>query len=118
MPATTGTGAGLHSLDRARTKLQLDWEDIAAIVGVNRSTLHRWRTQESVPRPMAWSRLAQLDDLLQLLPRVFAGPDLARAWLTDSRPESLGGRVTPLDVMKEGRIDRVLGLLQFLARGA
>lgn len=118
MPNTATHGASLQSLDRARSRLELDWDELAAIVGVNRSTLHRWRTRESVPRPIAWSRLAQLDELLQLLPRAFAGPDLARSWLTAARPESLGGKVTPLDVMKSGRIDRILGLLQFLARGA
>ena len=118
MATAAGTAASLESLDRAKAKLQLDWDDIAAIVGVDRSTVHRWRTKESVPRPMAWSKMAQLDDLLLILPRVFAGPDVARAWLADSHPETLGGHATPLDVMKSGRIDRVLGLLQFLARGA
>lgn len=118
MPTIAGTGGSLRSLERARAKLQLDWDEIAAVVGVDRSTIHRWRTQESVPRRMAWSRLAQLEDLLQMLARVFAGPDVARTWIRDSRPDTLGGRVTPLDVMKSGRIDKVLGLLQFLARGA
>ena len=118
MPTATRTRPNLDSLGIARETLRLEWDEIAAIVGVNRSTLHRWRTHESMPRPMAWSRLAQLEDLLQLLPRVFAGPDLARTWLTNSRPNALGGRMSPLDVMKSGRIDRVLGLLQYLARGA
>ena len=66
---------------------------------------------------MAWSRLAQIDELLQMLPKLFAGPDLARNWVKTARPESLGGKVTPLDVMRSGRIDRVLTLLQLLARG-
>ena len=118
MPTTLSAGAELRGLARAREKLQLDWDELAAIVGVNRTTLHRWRSGESTPRPIAWTRLTQLDELLEMLTRVFAGPDLARDWLKSARPSSLGGDVTPLEVMKNGRIDRVLGLLQFLARGA
>ena len=118
MPTTADAGASLDSLERAREVLQLGLDDVAAIIGVNRSTLHRWTKRESTPRAMAWSKIAQLGDLIHILPRVFAGPDLARAWLTHSHPESLGGRFTPMDVMRAGRIDKVLSLLQFLARGA
>jgi hypothetical protein len=118
MPTTLSAGADLRGLERAREKLQLEWDEMAAIVGVDRTTLYRWRTGESKPRPIAWTRLTQLDELLEMLTRIFAGPDLARKWLKTSRPASLGGDATPLEVMKNGRIDRVLGLLQFLARGA
>lgn len=118
MPTVTGAGLNVNNLDRFRSKLGLDWDDIAAIVGVNRSTIHRWRSQEASPRPIAWTRIVQLSELTQLLPRIFAGPDLARAWLRESKPELLGGKTTPLEVMREGRIDRVLTVLQFLARGA
>lgn len=118
MPTIAGERLNVNSLDRFRSKLGLDWDDIAAILGVNRSTVHRWRTHEASPRPIAWTRIAQLNELLQLLPRIFAGPDLARTWLQTSKPEMLGGKVTPLAVMREGRIDRVLTVLEFLARGA
>jgi transcriptional regulator with XRE-family HTH domain len=118
MPITADPGASLDSIERARELLHLELEDVAAIIGVNRSTLHRWTKRESTPRAIAWSRIAQLGDLLDMLPRVFSGPDLARTWLTQSHPESLGGRYTPMDVLRAGRIDRVLSLLHFLARGA
>ncbi len=95
----------------------LEWGDLAAVIGVDQSTLYRWRHGESVPRPLAVSRLAQLDELVQMLQRLFAGPDLARTWLKTATPEMLGGD-TPLDTMRAGRIDRVLTLLHFLARGA
>lgn len=55
---------------------------------------------------------------MQLLQRVFAGPDLAREWLKTAKPEMFGGQRSPIEVMREGRIDRVLTLLHFLARGA
>src|SRR5690348_3709374 len=118
MPAVTGAGLNLNNLERFRLKLGLDWDDIAAIVGVDRTTIYRWRNRETSPRPLAWTRLAQLNELMQLLPRTFAGPDLARTWLREAKPDMLGGKTTPLEVMRAGRIDRVLTLLQFLIRGA
>lgn len=117
MATATSAGISLGSLNTLRDRLQLEWGEIAEIVGVDPSTLHRWRKGESRPRPMAWTRLAQVDELLQIIPRIFAGPDLARQWIRTSTPQSLGG-ATPIEIMKSGRIDRVLALLQFLGRGA
>lgn len=116
MPLTTDAHLDLDALDAIRAKLQLDWEDLAATVGVDQSTLYRWRQRASSPRPVYRSRLQQVGELVELLPRVFAGPDLAREWLRSARPESLGG-ATPLELMRGGRMDRVLVLLYLLARG-
>lgn len=118
MATATSTGASLSSLNELRDRLELEWGEMAEIIGVDPSTLHRWRKGESRPRPMAWTRITQIDELLQILPRVFAGPDLARQWIRTATPKSLGGSMTPIEVMKTGRIDRVLALLQFLGRGA
>ena len=118
MTAIPGHHIDLKAVEQMRDKLQLEWGDLAATIGVDQSTLYRWRHAEAFPRPMAWSRLAQLDELVQLLHRLFAGPDLAREWLKEARPEMLGGQQTPLEVMRAGRIDRVLTVLHFLARGA
>jgi transcriptional regulator with XRE-family HTH domain len=118
MAVFTPTSTDLRVLDRARAKLELGWSEIGEIIGVNESTVHRWRSGTSTPRPMALSRIAQFGELLDLLTRLFAGPDLAREWLSSKKPESLGGHATPLEVMREGRLDRVLTLLHFLARGA
>lgn len=116
MALITDAALDLEALDATREKLRLDWEDLAATLGVDQSTLYRWRQRESSPRPIYRSRLEQVSELVELLPRVFAGPDLAREWLHSARPESLGG-ATPLELMRSGRIDRVLLLLYLLARG-
>jgi hypothetical protein len=116
--AAPSISADLRVLDQAHDRLQLSWADIGAIIGVDESTVHRWRSRTSVPRPMARTRVAQLHETLDLLRRLFAGPDLARQWVTEKKPKGLGGSETPLDVMRTGRIDRVLMLLHFLARGA
>jgi hypothetical protein len=53
-----------------------------------------------------------------LLRRPFAGPDLARQWLFDARPTSLGSQATRFQVTRQGRIDCVLLLLHMLASGS
>jgi len=116
MARITDAPLDLEALDATREKLRLDWEDLAATLGVDQSTLYRWCQRESSPRPIYRSRLQQVGELVELLPRVFAGPDLAREWLRSARPESLGG-ATPLELMRSGRIDRVLLLLYLLDRG-
>lgn len=118
MALITDLGLDVEALERLGRQLELSKEDIAATVGVDPTTLWRWRTERASPRGSALSRLTQLGELADLLMRLFAGPDLARKWLRDARPEMLSGEKTPLEVMREGRIDRVLTTLQFLARGA
>lgn len=117
MGLITDAHIDLDALEGVRSRLRLGWEDLAAIIGVDQSTLYRWRQRASSPRPVYQSRLQQLAELVDLLPRLFAGPDLAREWLHSARPESLGGKQTPLEMMRSGRIDRVLLLLYSLARG-
>jgi transcriptional regulator with XRE-family HTH domain len=117
MPTTAATHPDVAHLDEIRAQLQLGWEDLAAILGVDQATLWRWRHGEAKPRPLALSRLQQFGELTELLHRLFAGPELAREWLKRSTPESLGGIQTPLQVLRAGRIDRVLMLLHTLARG-
>lgn len=106
------------SLEQRGRQLGLDLGDLAVIVGVDPSTLWRWRQREAPPRrALVVSRLVQITELFDLLRRLFDGPDLARTWLRDARPASLGGTETPLAVLRAGRIDRILGLLHTLAVG-
>jgi antitoxin Xre/MbcA/ParS-like protein len=117
MATTIDAEIDVRALERMRSKLELEWVDLAAIIGVDQSTLYRWRHGEAAPRPIAASRLVQLGELNQMLRRLFAGPGLAREWLKTAKPEMLGDE-TPLSVMRAGRIDRVLTVLHFLGRGA
>jgi transcriptional regulator with XRE-family HTH domain len=108
----------MDAIERLRERLHIGREDFARIIGVNPSTEWRWRQGLAAPRGLAQSRLVQFAELGALLRRLFAGPDLAREWLASARPAFLGGRETPLDVMRGGRIDRVLATLHYLAGGA
>ena len=117
MATATTADVDLGVLDEAASKLKLGWSELADICGVNESTLFRWRERDNTPRALARTRLTQLTELLQLLQRAFNGPDQARVWLRDSTPDSLGGKKTPLEIMRGGRIDRILALLELLLRG-
>jgi transcriptional regulator with XRE-family HTH domain len=108
----------VDEMDGLRTRLGLTNAELATIIGVDQATAYRWRQGDSSPRAVYRSQLAQLLEMQHLMQRVFAGPDLARAWLRTSLPESLGGTVTPMDVLLQHRIDRVVNTLQFIARGA
>ena len=117
MAIATDSGIDLGALERTGRQLGLGLQDIARIIGVDQSTLYRWRRGMSVPRAVLQTRIIQFAEMFELLRRLFAGPDLARRWIHEAKPESLGGDVTPLDVMRNGRIDRVLLLLHTLSVG-
>lgn len=118
MTTATVRTPNLASIERTAEQLHLGLQDLADIVGVDQSTLYRWRRGLSTPRAMVAVRLIQVAELFDLLKRLFAGPDLARTWLHEATPVSLGGRATPMDIMRSGRIDRVLLVLHSLAAGA
>ncbi|MCU0646478.1 MAG: DUF2384 domain-containing protein [Gemmatimonadaceae bacterium] len=105
--------------ERGARRLALGHQEMADILGVDQSTYWRWRSGSSTPRgAIIRSRLTQFAELLELSRRLFDGPNVARTWLREARPAALGGSTTPLEVMRAGRIDRVLSLLQSLAAGA
>lgn len=118
MPPKIGTEIDIEAVLELGEKLRLSHELVAEILGVNVTTLWRWRRGEVSPRGLSRSRVAQFTELGDMLHMQFAGPDLARNWIKDARPKGLGGDRTPLEVMQQGRIDRVLTLLHFMANGA
>jgi transcriptional regulator with XRE-family HTH domain len=117
MATMASSNINLGAVERSGKQLGLGMQELAEILGVDQSTFYRWREGTSIPRPLARTRLTQFSELAELLRRLFAGPDLARVWLREAKPESLGGTHTPFEVMQEGRIDRVLLLLNRLAAG-
>ena len=117
MPTATDHESDLGTIQRTGQQLGLGLQDITEIIGVNQSTLYRWRHGTAVPRAIVQTRLVQVSELFELLRRLFAGPDLARTWLHEASPASLGGNATPIQVMRAGRIDRVLMVLHSLAAG-
>lgn len=118
MPTLTRSAPGVDAVVKIQSRLKLGDAEVADTLGVDQSTYYRWREHQSSPGPMARSRIAQLQDVMELMRGLFPGADLARKWLRTAKPEMLGGDATPIAVMRQGRIDRVLTVLTFVARGA
>ena len=98
----------LRYVEDAHDVLGLTYRQIAAAVGADESTLHRWRSGDSAPRSIFLSRMDALREFQQeLLETMHA--DAARTWLQTPVP-ALDGRA-PAALLEEGRIEPLTRLL-------
>lgn len=101
----------------AEQELELTTAEIAAAVGgVARKTVQRWRQASSAPRPEHRRYLERLNQLRFLLETSFRTTEDRRRWMHMPVP-AFGGR-TPLFTITEGEMDLVLETLAGLAHGA
>ena len=101
----------------AEQELELTTAEIAAAVGgVARKTVQRWRRASSAPRPEHRKYLERLNQLRFLLETSFRTTEDRRRWMHTPVP-AFGGR-TPLFTITEGEMDLVLETLAGLAHGA
>jgi uncharacterized protein (DUF2384 family) len=96
-------------------QLGLSREDLASALGVDARTLERWRADSAFPQHEARTNLGLLEALHQHLMDTFETPEAAKSWLSaDSR--YLGG-LSPADVVRARRLDRVEAALTALDSG-
>lgn len=97
---------------------ELEWSEpeISQALGVDRKTLHRWRTRASVPAPEQRKRVEKLSQLKWLLDNAFRTPLVGKRWLYRSVP-GLGGK-TPSAALLAGEIDSVIAVLATHVSGA
>lgn len=102
-------------VDGLQRDLGISTDTIALAHDVDRRTVERWRADRSVPQGKTRERLSELAALRDLLVRLFETPETAQGWL---RAESryLGG-LTPEEILKAGRLDRVRADLEGLTAG-
>jgi len=104
----------LRYVEDAHDALGLTYRQLAAAIGADESTLHRWRSGESEPRSVFLSRMDALhefqQELFDLVP-----PGAAREWLRAPAP-TLDGR-RPVDLLDEGRIETLTRLLMRMNLG-
>lgn len=106
----------LEAVERWRDMSGCDVKEIALTLGVDESTLHRWRARQSCPSHAGESRLWLLKELVGEFDEMFvAAPEDGYAWLRTRVPAL--GRKCPLDVLRAGGIERVLALLGRANRG-
>lgn len=106
----------LRSVERAHADLDLSYREVAELLRADESTLHRWRSGESDPSPVFLDRLESLGELLDELNQTFRDSEHARAWLQREVPELEDHR--PIDLLAEGRLERVTAVLLALNLGA
>jgi transcriptional regulator with XRE-family HTH domain len=113
----TNAGGTEDEIDAIRRVLGINQAQLATILGTTARTVSRWKTgsaQRVEPRPGFARALRDLGQLRWLL-ETDLGADEARRWMR--RPnDALRGRA-PVDVLLDGDIDRVLGLVITLAEG-
>lgn len=95
--------------------LGLSAETIARALDVDRRTVDRWRSNQSVPQGKTRERLGELLELRDRLLTQLGTPESIREWLR-ARSGYLGG-FTPEEALKAGRLDRVRADLDGLAAG-
>jgi putative toxin-antitoxin system antitoxin component (TIGR02293 family) len=107
------TGSSIGKLQR---QLGLSSGELAAPIGVSARTLERWRSGiYVVPQGETKRRLQNLFDLQQQLHDVIADDSETREWLSTRR--AFLGNLTPIEVIRAGRADRVQELLTSIEHG-
>lgn len=95
--------------------LGLEHRDIRDAFRVDQCTLNKWLTGEVLPQRAARTELNALHALHVHLGETFEDMADAREWLRD--PSRYLGGLTPLEVLRVGRVDRVEAALEVLDAG-
>lgn len=106
--AVRSLASQLRYVEDAHDVLGLTYRQIAAAMGADESTLHRWRAGDSAPRSIFLSRMDALREFQQELLETMS-PVAARAWLQQPAP-ALDSR-SPAELLDEGRIEPLTRLL-------
>jgi transcriptional regulator with XRE-family HTH domain len=104
-----------RALELLQADLDLTARDLAGALDVDRRTLDRWANGKSHPQTEARVRLAALLGLRERLLASFGDPELAREWI--HAPSLYLGALTPLEVLRAGRLDRVEANLEAFDAG-
>jgi putative toxin-antitoxin system antitoxin component (TIGR02293 family) len=103
------------ALEQIERDFGLSSRELAQALGVDRRTLDRWASGDTFPRHAAKSRLSRLVALHDRLAETFESADEVRAWL--HRPLPFLGGLAPIDAVKVGRLESVVGALDAIDEG-
>jgi hypothetical protein len=95
--------------------LGLTMKDLQVILDTDPRNISRWIAELSYPQREARRRLAELIQLDRRLREAFTAMEGARDWLRD--PSRYLAGLTPLEVLRAGRVDRVEAALVALEAG-
>jgi len=106
----------LEALERLHGEFGFRYLELAQALNTSEPTLHRWRRGTGgEPTHVYVKRLEALEAFLKELDDLFADTRAARAWLDKSL--SVLKERTPRQMILEGHVDRVTGLLYALNAG-
>jgi len=106
----------LEALERLHTEFGFTYAQLAQALNTSEPTLHRWRRGAGgEPTPVYLKRLEAFEAFLEELDDLFASRRAAIAWF-DKSLSVLKDR-TPRELILDGHIDRVTGLLYALNAG-
>ena len=95
-------------------ELRLTTAELASALGVSTRTINRWRTGETLPQREARVKLAALIELRDHLFRTFEDEGVP-VWLRS--PNRYLGGVTPAEMLRLGRFERVEAALEVIDSG-
>jgi uncharacterized protein (DUF2384 family) len=104
----------VQAIENAHEYLGLSYQKIAEAIKADESTLHRWRGGGE-PSPVFAARIEALEEFLDELKETFRRGQDAREWL-GTEVQALKGR-RPIDLIGEGRLEVLTGLLYALNSG-
>lgn len=106
----------------AEVRRRLDWlvsalgnNQVAELLGVNRSQPSRWRSGKEGLAADSERALLDLDYVVARLHQVWV-PEVAKVWLKSSNPRLGGG--TPLEALRQGAVTDVIGAIDAEYAGA
>ena len=107
----------LEAVERLHTDFDFRYSELAQALNTSEPTLHRWRRGTGgEPTAVYLKRLEALQAFLEELDELFAKPKAARAWLDRAMPVLKGK--SPREMIRDGHVDRVTGVLYALNAGA
>ena len=105
------TGAVAKRLDSLRTKGAMKDIEVANLLGTRPETVSRWNQGRAYPRPTTEKTLLELEYIVDQIAD-FYEPSEARQWIF--APQKLLGGVSPAQLIRDGRIDEVMRLVNQL----
>lgn len=107
----------LEAVEHLHDQFDFTYAEVAAALNTREGSLHRWRSPGGAPPTAVYlARLAALDAFVAELNRTFRKPEDARAWVDRAVP-AFGNR-TARQMILEGHVDRVTGVLYAINAGA
>jgi hypothetical protein len=104
-----------QAINLLKVDLGLSTRDLQSILDAEPRTISRWVSEQSYPQIETRRRLASLMALHQHLGEMFTSMEAARDWLGD--PSRYLAGLSPLDVLRAGRVDRAEAALLALESG-